>query len=187
MSSKRPMGVQYQFLDQQLQSKKSMHGLKRKTGTHVNGPTMECQTSDWPSSTPTPILNWRDNQTADLHATGEVLLIGYGSHACVKFRQTYLTYSIRDDCFAEEGYARNVQEACLTILDTLREVLTKSEIQISLIELMRVGPKFIIIDMVTSALYEDVQQDDRSAKMDAWVRGACDASQERTERLYGEQ
>ena len=77
------------------------------------------------------------------------------------------------------SYAANVREACFTVLDTLREVLTNAEISISLLELMRVGPKFMIIDMVTSAFYEDLKgQFTRSAKLDAWIRTACNTSHE---------
>ena len=111
-----------------------------------------------------------------------MLLIGYGLHICTRFRHAYLTYGIRDDCFAKGGYAENVQEACLAILDTLRKVLTNAEIPTSLLELMRVGPKFMIIDMVTSAFYEDLQgRLTRSAKLDAWIRAACNASPEQME------
>ena len=65
--------------------------IEERSGAHVNGPPMECQTDDWLGSTPTPILEWRSNRTVDLYATEEVLLIGYGSHVCVRFRHAYLT------------------------------------------------------------------------------------------------
>ena len=141
-------------------------------------PLVECHTEDWPGSTPTPILEYGDNNF-NQHATEEVLFIGYGLHTCTRFRHTYLTRNIRDDCFAKGSYAENVQEACLTVLDTLRKVLTNAEIPISLLELMRVGPKFMIIDMATSALCEDSRgQATRSAKLDAWIRAACNTSSE---------
>ena len=153
--------------------------FEREADAQLNSPQVECHTEDWPGSTPTPILEEYDNRNFSRHATEEVLLIGYGLHTCTRFRHAYLTYNIRDDRFAKGSYADNVQEACLTVLDTLRKVLTNAEIPISLLELMRVGPKFMIIDMVTSALCEDLQgQFTRSAKLDAWIRAACNTSPE---------
>ena len=161
---------------------KDLHECFTSTqSTHASGPRVDCHMEDWPSSTPTPVLERHSKRHFSNHATKEVLIIGYGANVCTQFRRAYLTLGIRDDCFKTGGYAKNVQEACFPILDTLREVLTNAGITISLLELMRVGPKFMVVDMVTSVFYGNLKQNERSAKLDAWIRAACNASPEHTE------
>jgi len=155
--------------------------------SNTSGRLVKCQTEDWPGSTPNPILEICEHVST--HATEEVLVIGSGTSVGTQFRQVYLTHGIRDDRFAQDGVktggrTRNIQRACLTILDTLRKVLTGANIPVSLLELMRVGPKFMIIDMATSVFYRDLErggQNKRCVTFDDWLRAACNTSAEHGE------
>ena len=151
-----------------VRPKKQMEDIRKwitnTPSTSASGPRVSCQREDWPGSTPTPFMEWHRNRHFHTHATEEVLIAGFGTDACTRFRCKYLTFDIRNDCFKGGKYAKNVQEACFTILDTLRDVLTRAEIKISLLELMRVGPKFMIVDMITSALSKHLSQSERSAQ-----------------------
>ena len=63
-------------------------------------------------------------------------------------------------------------------------VIAKAKIPISRLEQMRVGPKFMIIDMVTSVFYRDLEQgeqNERCSALDCWLRAACNASTEHKE------
>jgi hypothetical protein len=61
--------------------------------SNANGRRVECQTEDWPGSTPNPILDSTDEHVST-HATEEVLVIGSGASVGTQFRQVYFTHGL---------------------------------------------------------------------------------------------
>jgi hypothetical protein len=93
--------------------------------SNASGQRVECQTEDWPGSTPNPILE-SNNEHFSTHATKEVLVIGHGADIGTQFCQVYFTHGLRErsqvihDDFETGRHTKIVQGACVTILDTLQ-------------------------------------------------------------------